>query len=194
MTSPSANPRVSPSLMMSCKSNQRRVWAALQWATEGTQRVILSGAPHTHKQLCPCLLQSHIILSRRLNCLSALTGNKLHVITEPFTSLTVSLCWQSYVYWALRASDKRYDNVENVSIPSHHKAHLHHQQGLSCLCKHNSSSYKNNPIQTQQIQSWANIFFFLFFWLEVFVQHDTLSSKTVHFQRPFKCCFDKSMA
>lgn len=44
MTSPSANQKVSLGLMMSCESNQSRLPAPLQWATEGTQRVILSSA------------------------------------------------------------------------------------------------------------------------------------------------------
>lgn len=54
------------SLMMSCESNQRMCWAALQWATEGMQRVILSCAPY--EQLRPCLLHLHIILLTQLCC------------------------------------------------------------------------------------------------------------------------------
>lgn len=194
MTSPSANPGVSPSLMMSCESNQRRVWAALQWATEGMQRVILSGAPH--KQLCPCLLQSHIILSRRLNCLSALTGNKLHVITEPFASLTVSLCVDSHMFTELLEQVIRDRTMLKMCLflPTTRLIYTIGKVCFACvsiiwaLLKTNLS--RHNKFDLKQIL----IFFFLFFWLEVFVQHDTLSSKTVRFQRPFKCCFDKSMA
>lgn len=83
MTSPSANQKVSLRLMMSCESNQRRLLAPLQqWATEGTQRVIFSGA--AHRQLCPCLLLLLIsILTRPLNCLSALVEYNLSDTDEP---------------------------------------------------------------------------------------------------------------
>lgn len=93
MTSPSANQKVSLGLMMSCESNRRRLLAPLQWATEGTQRVILSSA--AQQQLCPCLLHLLIsILTRPLNCLSALMENDLSDTDEPSGCTAVSLCWQ----------------------------------------------------------------------------------------------------
>lgn len=59
----------SVSLMMSCRSNQRRLRAPLQWASEGKQRVILCAAPY--EQLCPCPLHLHFILLTQLCCFAA---------------------------------------------------------------------------------------------------------------------------
>lgn len=93
MTSPSANQKASLGLMMSCESNQRRLLAPLQWATEGMQRVILFGA--TQQQLCPCLFHLLVsILTRPLNCLSALMENNLSETDESSGCTTVSLCEQ----------------------------------------------------------------------------------------------------